>query len=273
LADNEVLVAVTIDVDADSILAGQGARLSSLSRTSEAQFGVRRGLGRLTRILSEREIPATFFVPGFVADEYRSALGDIADGGHEIGHHGYFHKDCSALPIEEQRVEFEKGMEALARTFSVYPSGYRAPFFELTPATLECMTNAGLEYDSSCMGDEEPYFEGANGLSILELPVHWILDDGVYYAWNSYGSGVRGSAALWDAWLGEYQAVRTEGGFINLVLHPQWSGRRQASATLSRLLDHLYAADNVRFMTLHNVAAQFRLSADHRQLLATVTEE
>ena len=42
----------------------------------------------------------------------------------------------------------------------------------------------GFAYDSSCMGDDRPYVEEHDGLRLLELPVHWSLDDWPRFGWS-----------------------------------------------------------------------------------------
>ncbi len=56
-------------------------------------------------ILAEKNAKATFFVGGCWADDNVDCLRAIFAAGHEIGNHGYFHKDHSKLSVEENEKE------------------------------------------------------------------------------------------------------------------------------------------------------------------------
>ena len=56
-------------------------------------------------ILQSHEAKATFFIGGSWADDNVECLRAIYAGGHEIGNHGYFHKDHKKLNFEQNRKE------------------------------------------------------------------------------------------------------------------------------------------------------------------------
>ena len=60
--------------------------------------------------------------------------------------------------------------------------GYRSPAWELSEHSLALLRDRNFLYDSSLMGDDRPYALG-NGL--VEIPVHWALDDYPYFQSSS----------------------------------------------------------------------------------------
>lgn len=56
-------------------------------------------------VLEEYGAKATFFVGGCWADDNAETLIRIAGSGHEIGNHGYFHKDHKLLSYDKNREE------------------------------------------------------------------------------------------------------------------------------------------------------------------------
>lgn len=58
-------------------------------------------------ILQSYGAKATFFIGGCWADDNVECLRAIANGGHELGNHGYFHKDHTKLSIEQNKTEIE----------------------------------------------------------------------------------------------------------------------------------------------------------------------
>ena len=60
---------------------------------------------KILDVLSENQAQATFFIGGCWADDNVQCLRDIFAGGHEIGNHGYFHKDHDKLSFSDNRKE------------------------------------------------------------------------------------------------------------------------------------------------------------------------
>ncbi|MGH2466374.1 MAG: polysaccharide deacetylase family protein, partial [Candidatus Limnocylindrales bacterium] len=81
---------VSFDLDAEAaVLASAPEAGGRLGVMSHQAYGPRTGLPRLLRLLVERDLTATFFVPGYTAERWPDAVRAIRDAGHEIGHHGY----------------------------------------------------------------------------------------------------------------------------------------------------------------------------------------
>jgi peptidoglycan/xylan/chitin deacetylase (PgdA/CDA1 family) len=65
-------------------------------------YGPERGVANLLSLLRGHGITATFFVPGWIAEQWSDCVTDVVDGGHELGHHGYLHELYFDLSLEEQ---------------------------------------------------------------------------------------------------------------------------------------------------------------------------
>ena len=174
----DVAVSLTFDVDAEAGWLGTGRpyerRLTSLS---EGRFSVVRGTPRILDLLARLGIRGTFFVPGHTAALYPETVRAIVAAGHEVAHHGHLHLRSDKVSAQEQADEIDLGLEALEKAGAPRPIGYRSTSWELTPETFALLVERGFGYDSSCMGDDRPYIERFEQWEILELPVHWSLDD------------------------------------------------------------------------------------------------
>jgi peptidoglycan/xylan/chitin deacetylase (PgdA/CDA1 family) len=220
-------LAITVDVDGEAGLPDGGrAYADRLSSRSERTYGVLRGLPRIADVLDAHGAVATFYVPGLTALRHPEAIHAIAGRGHELGHHGHTHRRPDTLSAQEQREEIEQGLAALS-ALAARPRGYRAPGWELTPVTLGLLTSYGFAYDSSLMGDDRPYVEGG----LVELPVHWSLDDAPYFASSPAVAG------LWEVWRRELELAADEQRAITLTLHPEILGRPHRADILHRVLD------------------------------------
>ncbi len=224
-------LAVTVDVDGEAGLPGGGSDFEHrLSPRSERIYGVGRGLERVLDALADFGVAATFYVPGVTAGRNPDAVRSIVDRGHEIGHHGHTHRSPAALSPDEQRAEIEDGLATLT-ALGVRPQGYRAPAWELTAVTLELLGDHGFATDSSLMADDRPYRVDAGERSLLELPVHWTLDDAPYFAADL------GSTGPLRVWVRELELAASEQRLLTLTLHPDILGRPHRVDILRRVLE------------------------------------
>jgi peptidoglycan/xylan/chitin deacetylase (PgdA/CDA1 family) len=225
---------ITVDVDGAAGLPGGGAGSERrLTSRSERLYGVDRGLERILGRLAAHGARATFYVPGVVARDHPDAVREIAAGGHEIGHHGHRHRRPDELDDDAQAQELVEGIEALAAVTGARPRGYRAPGWELAPATLAALSGLGFSHDSSLMGDDRPY-PLAGGL--VELPVHWSLDDAPWF------ERALDPRPLLAAWTAEARSAAREERHVTYTLHPEILGRGHRIGVLEGLLEHLNSA-------------------------------
>jgi peptidoglycan-N-acetylglucosamine deacetylase len=253
----DVVVCLTFDVDAEAPWLAQSPDYSTrLSTLSEGRYGVVRGLPRILELLARYEAAGTFYVPGSTAERYPDGVRAIAAAGHEVGHHGHLHLRSHEVDAATQRSELERGLVALERLLDRAPAGYRSPAWELTPETFRLLVEHGFTYDSSCMGDDRPYLEQVEGEELLELPVHWSLDDWPYYGWSVDRGGNVFSPSVWyESWLSEFEAALSEQRLVTYTMHPEVIGRGYRLRALDRLMGEMTARANVWFPTHSQVAA------------------
>jgi peptidoglycan-N-acetylglucosamine deacetylase len=252
-----VAVCLTFDVDAEAPwLAQSPAYARRLSTLSEGRYGVVRALPRILELLERHGVGGTFYVPGATAERHPDGVRAIVAAGHEVGHHGHDHLRSHQIDADAQRAEVEAGLEALASVAGVVPRGYRSPAWELTPETFALLLEHGFAYDSSCMGDDRPYLEELDGQTILELPVHWSLDDWPYYGWSVEAGGNLLSPSVWlENWLAEFDSAVTERRLVTYTMHPEVIGRGYRLLALDRLIAEAKRRSHVWFATHAEVAA------------------
>jgi peptidoglycan-N-acetylglucosamine deacetylase len=251
-------VSLTFDVDIETPYRFRHADAERrLSQLSEGRYGVRRGLPRILELLEEERIPATFFVPGRTALDFAEELRAIVSGGHEIGHHGHDHLDLSRREPTAARGELAGGLEALERSLGVRPRGYRAPHWTLTPETFELLWEHDFAYDSSLMEDDRPYMllDEAGDPTLVEFPVHWSLDDYVYFGYESAEGGrMSAPGAVMEIWMSEIGVAAKESRHLTLTMHPECIGRPYRLEMLRELIRRSRREHSIAFMTLDEVA-------------------
>lgn len=113
---------------------------------------VERNIARLLDLFAARQIEATFFVLGWIAERHPDMVREIARRGHEVATHGYSHNMLTRMTPEEFDADLARSLEMLARAGVSRVLGFRAPTFSVTRKTLwavDVLKSRGLAYDSS----------------------------------------------------------------------------------------------------------------------------
>ena len=82
---------------------------------------------RILDILEEKDGKATFFIGGCWADDNVECLRAIYNAGHEIGNHGYFHKNQDKLNLVDNQKEISACNEFIERAIGVKPMLFAPP--------------------------------------------------------------------------------------------------------------------------------------------------
>lgn len=70
-------------------------------------------VGKILDILDENGDKATFFIGGSWADDNVDCVREIYKRGHEVGSHGYFHKDHSKMSVDANLEEIRPSIKLL----------------------------------------------------------------------------------------------------------------------------------------------------------------
>lgn len=248
-------VAFTFDFDAEEVWIGEDpANVNRPGVLSQGTYGAKVAVPLLLELLARQEIRATFFVPGRVAERHPHAVEEIVRAGHELAHHGYTHTSPAALTREQEEAELVQGKQVIA-AFGTSVTGYRAPSWEFSAHTLELLGKHGFAYSSNLMDDIRPYRHP--GSDIVELPVHWLLDDAPHFwfdnsSWTKKISTTEEVRQIWEA---ELTGIAGLGGLCIFTMHPQIIGRPSRLAFLELFVEFVKAQPSVWIATLNEVAA------------------
>jgi len=266
---------LTFDVDAEApILAESGLYARNAGVMSHQAYGPLVGVPRILELLRDYSLPATFFVPGWTADRYPRTVEAILAAGHEVGHHSYAHFSPFAQTEEEERADFERALASLER-LGVVPEGFRCPSWEPGWRTPGIVAEHGLAYDSSLMDSDRPYVLDTGAGEIVELPVHWSLDDWEQYAYipdPPFRSAIESPAKVLDLWTSELDAMRRYGCLYVLTCHPFLSGRPHRVEVLRSLIEHALAAGDVEFVACREAARRAMADAGVERRMLTPVE-
>ncbi|MDW5299175.1 MAG: polysaccharide deacetylase, partial [Sedimentibacter sp.] len=223
---------------------------------SMGQYGMTNGLERVLDVLDRKNIKATFFVPGKVAEIYESHIRNIVSRGHEIACSGYDYINFGLVGEDKQKQDIMQGVRSLEKIIGKKPLGFRAPVGELTMDTLRIARSCGMKYSSDLSDDDRPYsMDLGNGMSVLQIPVHWALYDLPYFAFNytpafPVGQGrIANYSGVLHNWKEEFEGFYNYGLCYVLQLEPQTIGNPARIKILEDILEYIGEKGNVWYAT------------------------
>jgi peptidoglycan/xylan/chitin deacetylase (PgdA/CDA1 family) len=262
---------LTFDMDAEAaVLTADITSINRMTPMSHQSYGPLVGVPRILGLLKRHDLTATFFVPGYSAHRYPEVVRAIAEAGHEIAHHSYFHENTVGMDEKTEGAMLDLGLRALHDVAGVRPEGYRAPMWEMNFHTPRLLAERGFRWDSSLMDSDHPYVLAVAGTAettgtagpndkntLVEVPVSWGLDDWEQYAFlpDLIGSGVIESPAkALEMWTLELAAMHRLGAAFVLCCHPFLSGRPSRAEALERLIERMKSLDGLWITTVGEVA-------------------
>lgn len=253
-----VAVMLSFDFDAETLWLSRdpdNARRPGV--LSQGTYGARVGVPKILETLDDAGVKGTFFVPGWTVENHTDRVEAILRQGHEVGHHSYSHAWPDPDKPEQEVEEMDKGLSALKRLVGVTPRGYRSPAGETSDKLLELLAEHKFLYDSSLMADINPYRltlpNGTNGP--IELPWHWSLDDAPHALFSiARPRPIFPNSHLREIFQDEFKEIYRWGGFFDLVMHPQISGRPSRVALLREMIQWMRTFPDVWFATGTEIA-------------------
>jgi polysaccharide deacetylase family protein (PEP-CTERM system associated) len=189
---NGVVNALTIDVE-DYFQVSLFEGVVSRDTWDAQQSRVAGNTGRLLDLLSARDVKATFFVLGWVAERFPALVRRIADEGHEVASHGYWHRLIYDQTPATFREDVRRAKQVIEDAGGLAVRGYRAPSFSVTPRSLwalDVLAEEGHAYDASIFpirhdryglpgAPRHPYRVRCGRAALIEAPASTVRIAGV----------------------------------------------------------------------------------------------
>lgn len=173
--------ALTIDVE-DYFQVSAFAPYIRRDEWDARECRVERNVERILAMLAARDVKATFFTLGWIAERYPQVVRDIVAQGHELASHGYGHERASDLSQTAFRDDVTRAKQLLEDLGGVPVLGYRAPSFSIGTGNLwalDELARTGYRYSSSIYPirhdhygmPDSPRFAYPLASGLLEVPV------------------------------------------------------------------------------------------------------
>ena len=262
------LNALTVDVEDYFHVEAFASSISSES-WAECELRVENNVERILELFSRRQVKATFFILGWVAEKTPGLSARIAGAGHEIGCHGYAHRHISRQSPVEFRDDVRRARGILTDQTGQAVQCYRAPSFSITSNTLwalDILAEEGFTIDSSIfparhdlygIADAPRFPHKRNGL--IEFPPSTIRRSKI-----SVGVAGGGYLRLFPYWITS-RAIRhineTEEQPVMVYFHP-WEidpGQPRIAAPFKSRLRHYTNLEKMQ-SKLDRLLGDFRFS-------------
>ena len=243
-----VAVMLTTEFEAETLhistLARQGMKAGE-GEFEQGRYAANEGIWRILRVLDTHDVKSTFFIPGYVIENYPDAVKAVNAGGHEIAYHGYMHEPDRETSRAEEEAKFAKCEALIKSVTGKNPVGYRAPHSAVHPDAFSIIEERNYLYSSNLRDCDWAYMrDTTNGKPLVEIPCENTMDDFVYYFYScTIEPGHRVPFTNQDfanMVKEEFDALALEGDkVLVLKLHPHLIGRAGRVKTLSDLIGYM----------------------------------
>jgi len=245
-------VTLSFDVDGETPWIYRDKALADRPlHMSMGAYGPKTGVPRILALLDRYNIKAGFFIPGWIVERYPDLCQEIVRRGHEVGHHGYLHEKPFFLESREQEEELLiKSMEIFRQVLGVTPQGSRVPSADPSQHTMGLLKKHGFVYHSNMMDTDLPYLHQTPHGDLVELPTAWVNNDFPFFGFSAVppvGNGIWSQQDVFEIWSEEFEGMYDEGGFFNLMGHPQVIGRPSRMRMLERLIRQILGKKDIWF--------------------------
>ena len=283
----EILCAFGADVDS---VAGQIGSYGGGESPSDIQRGVfasEVGNIRLLNLFRKYKLKTSFFIPGHSIESFPDVVKRIAAEGHEIGAHGYTHENPIAMTPTQEEAILVKSIELIEKFSGKKPRGYVAPWWEMSNSTAALLLKYGFRYDhSQGYRDFQPFYARVGDswtvidyskraeewmrpmvhgkeIDLVEIGANWCVDDlppMLFMKKVPNSHGFVNPRDIEQMWRDQFDWVYREMdyGVFPMTIHPDVSGRPHVILMLERLIEHINQHDGVRWLTLEEMAEDFR---------------
>lgn len=139
------------------------------------------GYPALLNMFAGHQIPITYFVEGWSAEQYPREIERILSHGNTIGMHGWTHERWAELSEAEITDLTGKATDSIRHNAGTSPVAFRAPGGASTTYTRQLLRQLGYNIDAS-LTETGAISLAADGFACL--PYQWVGVDATHWLWN-----------------------------------------------------------------------------------------
>ena len=237
------------------ITAPHGAEnVPDIPNYSWAEYGMRCGMPRLLKLITERGLAASTSINAGVVDAYPACAEAMREAGWEFIGHGLHQK--SMQEEADERALIQGAIDKVESFTGVKMRGWLSPGLKQTPDTPDILKQLGIGYVCDWVVDDLPTWMTTKHGPLMAMPYNLEVNDSIIYAIEKHASPemyrrMNDTVAAFEK---EY-----DGGsrILPIGLHPHLMGVPHRIGYLERMLDDLMARDDTVFMAGGEIADWF----------------
>jgi peptidoglycan/xylan/chitin deacetylase (PgdA/CDA1 family) len=106
-------------------------------------------------LLDQYDAKALFFINGHLAESRKEVVKEIAERGHLIGNHTWWHKNLRKMTLEQAREEISSVSELIEEITGGPPVYFRPPFGQNSDQSLAIVKELGMQSMNWSVGSED----------------------------------------------------------------------------------------------------------------------
>ena len=221
---------------------------------SHYEYGSRAGVWRLARIFDAANVPVTVSAAA-VALELNPAVCDwMREQDHDLLGHGWRWTEAWTYPREEEKELIERAIATYQRVLGARPDGWNCRSWPSENTRSLLREIGGFLYHSDGSADDVPYYEVADGQSMLVVPYSKTYNDSRFVT----NPGFSGPRDFLDTMVMGLDELLREGDerrtMMTVAVHARWSGQAGRAAALRLFLEHAQRQEGVAFMRRNDIA-------------------
>lgn len=211
-----------------------------------AEYGMRIGFWRLKDVFDRNGITPTFSLNGLVCDRYPRVAGAALDAGWEFMAHSYKQKPMHVL--DDEREAIQSTMDRIEEFTGKRPRGWMGPGLTQTHNTPELLVEAGVEYVTDWVLDDQPCEIRTENGPLLTIPYTVELNDIPIMSLQNHRSAELHDRAM-DQFETLYEEGKTNARVMAIAIHPYIHGVPHRIGHYTKMIDTLKSKPGVLFWT------------------------
>ena len=219
------------------------------------EYGMRVGFWRIYDALNQRGIVPTLATNGIVCESYPRIVESALKKEWEIMGHGFVQGPMHKL--ENQQEAIQTTVDTIKRFSGKAPVGWESPGLTEDDHTLDCLSQAGIEYVADWVLDDQPVWLHAQPKPVLSVPYTVELNDIPMMLLQQNRSEemlLRGIDQFERLW----QESETIPRVMAISVHPYVTGVAHRIGYFEKLLDHIQSRTGVEIQTGEQISNWYR---------------
>ncbi|TAL79605.1 MAG: polysaccharide deacetylase [Burkholderiaceae bacterium] len=224
---------------------------------SWGNYGARRGIWRILKVLEKLDLHASIMVCGVLAERHPETIRAIAAGGHEIIAHSYA---MDVLPVlldeRQERENIKRTTDLIESACGVRPIGWISP--RLTPSanTGRLLAQAGYIWHGDTLADDLPSLARYGRDALVNIPFTMEVND-LPLAMR-YGNPPSQMVDVFRTTLDALKRQEDETGKVDVTIHAHAFGRPAGIWTYEAIANIAKSEPDVFLGLRHEIATHFK---------------